>query len=106
MSANAVEMSHRDTATNGKRQARNGPMDRVYFLLVWSLMVAGIVFVFSASFPTAGRPDALLMPGDPYHYLLKHAKYVGVALVAMLLTCLIDTRYVRRAAPWVFGGGV
>lgn len=80
-------------------------MDRIYFLHVWALMVTGIVFVFSASFPTASRPDALMLPGDPHHYLIQHTQYVGLALVAMLLTSLVPPGLIRRAAPWAFGGG-
>lgn len=81
-------------------------MDRTYFLYVWALMVTGIVFVFSASFPFAGRPDALMLPGNPYHYLLQHVQYVAIALVAMLLVSLVPPGFVRRLAPWAFGGGL
>ncbi|MGI5817499.1 MAG: FtsW/RodA/SpoVE family cell cycle protein [Armatimonadota bacterium] len=105
MSAGVVEMERDREATGVRQGAVSGPMDRVYFLHVWALMVTGVIFVFSASFPTAGRPDALMLPGDPYHYLFQHLQYVAIALVAMLLTSLVPPRVVRTVAPWAFAGG-
>jgi len=81
-------------------------MDRVYFLHVWTLMVMGIVFVFSASFPVAGRPNALMLPGNPFYYLGQHSKFVALGLVAMLITSLIPPRVIRSMTIWVFGGCV
>lgn len=78
--------------------ARPGPMDRVYFLGTWAMMVTGIVFVFSASFPVAGKPNELMMPGNPYYFLLQHTKYVLISLAAMLLVSLIRPSLLRRAA--------
>lgn len=78
--------------------SRPRPMDRPYFLGIWAMMVAGIVFVFSASFPVAGRPNELMMPGNPYHFLLLHTAYAILSLVAMLLTSLIRPTWLRRAA--------
>lgn len=77
---------------------RPGPMDRVYFLGTWAMMVTGIVFVFSASFPVAGKPNELMMPGNPYYFLLQHTKYVLISLGAMLLVSLIRPSLLRRAA--------
>lgn len=106
MSASAAEMNYGTESTDGTRESSVGLMDRVYFLYVWALMITGIVFVFSASFPTASRPDAMLVPGDPYRYLVQHTQYVVIALVAMLLTSLLSPQILRRIAPWAFGGGV
>lgn len=105
VSATAAEMNYATDARDGSRTTV-APMDRVYFLHVWALMVAGVVFVFSASFPTAGRPDALMLPGNPYHYLVQHVQFVAIALVLMLLTSLIPPERLRAGAPWVFGGGL
>jgi len=71
-------------------------MDRVYFLTVWACMVTGVVFVFSASYPVAGRPDASGLAGNPYKYLLQHSTHVAVALVAMLVVSLVSPRTIRR----------
>ncbi len=105
MCAAAAEMSYTtderdDSGTNA------GRIDRVYFLHVWALMITGIVFVFSASFPMAGRPDALLLPGNPYHYLVQHSSFVAVALVVMLLASRVPVKWLRSAALPLFGGGL
>ena len=100
MSAAAEEW---DRTTNGRGLVNESseaevrrPIDRPYFLLVWALMVAGLVFVFSASFPKAGRPDALLLPGDPYFFARPHALFVGLALVVMLLISLVSPQRLRK----------
>jgi cell division protein FtsW len=65
-------------------------------------MVVGIVFVFSASFPNASRPDAMMLPGNPYYFLVRHSIFVGIALVAMLLTSIVPPAWMRRAALVAF----
>ena len=105
MSATAAEMAHGTDATDSRAETTARPMDRPYFLYVWAMMITGIIFVFSASFPTASRPDAMLLPGDPYRYLIQHTQFVALGVVAMLLVSLVPPRYLRKAAPWAFGGG-
>ncbi len=98
MTATTRAADARTTARATAAAPRPRPMDRAYFLGIWAMMVAGIVFVFSASFPVAGRPNELMMPGNPYHFLLLHTAYVTLSLVAMLLTSLIRPTWLRRAA--------
>lgn len=78
------------------------PMDQAYFLGTWALMVVGIVFVFSASFPVDGRPDAAGVPGDPFRHVTQHAVYVGIALIAMLLASRLSLTTVQRASGALF----
>ncbi|MFO8079083.1 MAG: putative peptidoglycan glycosyltransferase FtsW [Armatimonadota bacterium] len=106
MSASAAEVDYRSDVSESGRERTSGPMDRTYFLLVWALMVTGIVFVFSASFPRASRPDAMLLPGDPYRHLVPHALFVAISLVAMLIVSVLPLRFLRKAAPWAFVAGV
>lgn len=95
-------MMRDDDAFRGEVEAPRGPMDRVYFLLVWALMVTGIVFVFSASFPTAGSPDAAMVAGNPYHYLVRHSLYVALGLAAMIGVSLARPAMIRQAAVPLF----
>lgn len=76
--------------------AARGPMDRTYFLTAWACMITGIVFVFSASFPVAGRPNAAGLAGNPYKYLLEHSAHVGFALLAMVGVSVLRPRTLRR----------
>ncbi|MGD9495898.1 MAG: FtsW/RodA/SpoVE family cell cycle protein [Armatimonadota bacterium] len=78
------------------------PMDRAYFLGTWAMMIAGIVFVFSASFPVAGRPDPLGMPGNAYRYLWQHTQYVALGFALLLAFSVIPPRALRRAAMPAF----
>jgi len=103
--AAAAEMTYTTDERDDSGTSR-GRMDRVYFLHVWALMVAGIVFVFSASFPKAGRPDALLLPGNPYHYLWQHSAFVAIALGVMLLASFVPAKWLRKSAWPLFVGGL
>jgi len=71
------------------------PMDAPYFLTVWACLVGGIVFVFSASYPLAGRPDASGLAGNPYTYLLQHSQHVVLGLAAMLLVSYLRPQTIR-----------
>jgi cell division protein FtsW len=82
--------------------SRAGVMDRTYFLTAWACVVTGIVFVFSASYPVAGRPDASGLAGNPYRYLLEHSVHVVVALVAMLLVSFVRPQAMRRWSGLAF----
>ncbi len=99
-------MQQNAEARDESKQATRGPMDRVYFLHVWALMVTGIVFVFSASFPTAGRPDALMLPGNPFYFVTQHAQFVGIGLVVLLATSLFPPQWLRSLAPVAFVVGL
>lgn len=98
MSAITRDVDARTAPRAAEAAPRPGPMDRAYFLGTWAMMVTGIVFVFSASFPSAGQPDALMMPGNPYRFALQHTAYVFISLVAMLLAGLIRPAQLRRVA--------
>lgn len=54
---------------------------RRYFLLVYGLVVLGLVFVFSSSFPLAGRPTP--GHGDAYSFLKSQLLFAAIGLVAM-----------------------
>lgn len=110
MSAAAEEWNR---TTNGRGRVAESseaevarPVDRQYFLCVWALMIAGIVFVFSASFPQAGRPDALLLPGDAYRFVKEHSLYVALAFALMLVASRISPRRLRELMPWMVGIGL
>ncbi len=102
MSAITHDLSHRRAVRERDVAPRPGPMDRAYFLGTWALMVVGIVFVFSASYPVAGEPGADGVPGNPYWFLWQHMRYVGYGLVAMLAVSFVPPRVMRRISWIVF----
>lgn len=103
MSATTRDISGRTEAGARRVITVPGPMNRKYFLGIWALMVVGIVFVFSASYPIAGAPSVDGMPGNPYWYLWQHLRFVGLALVLMLVVSYVPPRVVRRFSYWLFG---
>ena len=103
MSAIAHDLSQRSGVRERDAAPRRGPMDRAYFLGTWALMVVGIVFVFSASYPVAGEPGADGVPGNPYWFLWQHMRYVGYGLVAMVGVSFVPPRVLRRLSGGVFG---
>ncbi|HDP90277.1 MAG TPA: hypothetical protein ENN42_10070, partial [Thioalkalivibrio sp.] len=103
MSATTYDLSRRSGVRERDTAFGPGPMDRVYFLGTWALMVVGIVFVFSASYPVAGEPGADGVPGNPYWFLWQHVRYVGYGLVAMLGISFVPPRVMRRFSGAIFG---
>lgn len=103
MSAITHDLTRRGGVREREATTRPGPMDRAYFLGTWAMMVVGIVFVFSASYPVAGEPGADGMPGNPYWFLWQHMRYVGYGLLAMLGISLVPPRVIRRLSGPAFG---
>ena len=87
----------RNTPTAGGRHSWLTLAGRRYFLLVYGLVVLGLVFVFSSSYPFAGRPTE--RGNDPYHYFRAQAGFALVGLIAMLILARVP---VRRYAAWIW----
>ncbi len=76
---------------------------RRYFLLVYALVVFGIVFVFSSSFPRAGRPTP--GHGDAYSFLKSQLLFAGLGLLAMWgMSYLSPIRLARLRRPGLLIG--
>ena len=85
-------------AVRKSRPTRPDPVDRKYALGIWGLMVAGVVFVFSASYPRFGRPDADGNAGNPFTLLYDRLQDLGVALAVMIIASLTRPETIRRFA--------
>ncbi len=66
---------------------------RQFFLLVYGLTIAGIAFVFSASFAVASRHG-----GDAYYYLKHQSLFALAGLVIMLLISYFKPRWLEKLA--------
>jgi cell division protein FtsW len=102
MLAQAREMPSRtrEATAGGRRGSWLTAAGRRYFLLVYSLVVLGLVFVFSSSYPFAGRPTP--RGGDPYHYFRAQLAYAAAGLVAMLALAKLPIRSLGRWR-WTLG---
>jgi len=79
------------------------PVDRKYALGIWAMMVLGVVFVFSASFPRVGRPDEAGNAGNPFLLLYARLSDLAVALPLMILFTLARPEAIRRWAKVMLG---
>ncbi len=85
----------RDLTAAGSEQTTSwyGREGRRFLLVVYGLVVLGIVFVFSASFPRAGRP--VPYHSDPYWFFKSQLKYAGIGLVAMIVVSLVPLKWIK-----------
>jgi len=81
-------------------QGREG---RRYCALVYALGMLGLVFVFSSSFPHAGRPNS---GADPSYFFRHHLVYFLLGLAAMLAVSSLRPLTLARGASWLMAGSV
>jgi cell division protein FtsW len=87
--------------------ARNAPSAEYDRSLAWAALILGalgLVMVYSASIATA--ESARYAGHNPAWFLLRHAAFLGAALVAALVVFLFPARLWQQAAPWLFLGAV
>lgn len=76
-------------------------------LLLWpalALLLLGLVMVYSASIATA--EGSAFTRHQPAFFLVRHAVYLAVGLVAGLIAFQIPLRFWQQFAPWLFIAGV
>jgi cell division protein FtsW len=79
------------------RQWRAGlPVDDHLLVLIVGLVVVGIVYVFSATFPTAGRPLASGASGNPYRFLIQQSVYAGIGAILCTIFSYVPPQRIRR----------
>jgi cell division protein FtsW len=87
--------------------ARNAPSAEYDRSLAWAALILGamgLVMVYSASIATA--ESARYAGHNPAWFLIRHAAFLGLALVAALVVFLFPARFWQQAAPWLFLGAV
>jgi cell division protein FtsW len=75
--------------------------------IVWIcalLLALGVIMVYSASIAIA--ESSKLSGGNPHHFLLRHASFVAVGVVAAAAVLQVPMRYWQAAAPYLFMIGV
>ncbi|HHX57961.1 MAG TPA: FtsW/RodA/SpoVE family cell cycle protein, partial [Clostridiales bacterium] len=96
---NVSNIQAKNTTTQKLKMPRKryGEIDLPFFLIVMTLLVMGIVMMFSASYATAVDSG---LPGS--YYAAKQIKMAAVGLVAMFVLSYID--YHKYAKAWVAVG--
>jgi len=76
-------------------------------LLLWpavALLLLGLVMVYSASIATA--EGSRFTGHQPAYFLIRHAVFLVIGLVAGVVAFQIPLRFWQNIAPWLFIGGV
>jgi cell division protein FtsW len=76
-------------------------------LLLWpalGLLLTGLVMVYSASIATA--EGSAFTGHQPAFFLVRHAVYLAIGMVAALIAFQIPMRFWQQIAPWAFLAGV
>ena len=81
--------------------ARNSPLRRMDWILV--VVVLGLTAIGTLLVWSATEPGLLVSGQDPHTYLKKQLLNVVIGLVLMVGVSLIDTRQIRRWAPFLYG---
>lgn len=86
------------SAVRRRRDEEPQLVDRQYALGIWGMMVAGVVFVYSASYPFCSRPGADGIAGDPARLLWDRVAHTAVAVVLMVIVASLRPKSIDRAA--------
>ena len=78
------------------------PLHGTLLSLVFGMVVLGLVFVFSASFPTASRPLADGTAGDSYHFLRMQAAHAIIGFVLVVIISLLHPVTIGRVSGSLF----
>jgi len=91
-----------DTESLNAKWSPRAPVDVTTLLIIIGLTVAGILAVFSASWPVTSRPldDGSL--GDPYKFLVSQTVYAILGGVFCILFSYTSPERFRRSAKWGF----
>ncbi len=99
-----------NTATLSRRYGQGSPAAataEIDALLIWpalALLLTGLVMVYSASIATA---EGNAFTGhQPAYFLVRHAVYLTIGLVAALIAFQVPLRFWQQMAPWAFLAGI
>jgi cell division protein FtsW len=76
--------------------AQQRPYDLVLVLITLTLLAIGFVIVTSASMPIAER-----MYGNPFYFAIRHAIYIGIAIIAAMIVLNLPMNFWRVANPYL-----
>jgi cell division protein FtsW len=95
-----VRLSNRTYAGTRQGPIRELGFDQTLMGLVVALMVWGLVMVYSASIALPDNPRFSNYAST--HFAVRHALFIGIGLVAALLTFQVPMKTWERLAPWLF----
>ncbi len=87
--------------TASDRQGKKTNFDMPFFLLIVTLLVFGLVMMFSASAPSASYKY-----GDSYKFLKSQAMWSGLGILAMIVMTNFDYRKLKKLSPMIMLGAL
>jgi cell division protein FtsW len=90
------QLSLSEIFSNRHDQANQRPYSLVLVLVCIALYTIGFIIVTSASMPIAER-----LYGNPYHFAIRHAIYVLLAIIIGLITLNIPMQFWRVVNPYL-----
>ena len=97
MTVSAPELAPQRRDSVVAKTVRRG--DPILLLATLALAVIGVVMVYSAS-----RQGMLAAGLDPSYYLKRQALWVGIGVVALIVTSVVDYHRLERLAPLAYLG--
>ena len=100
-------LRRRAGAADGAPAPRLGQPRELDLLVLWSagaLLLMGLVMVFSASIATA--EGSRVFGNQPAYFLIRHAVFLAVGLIAGIMVFQVPVRAWQEMAPWLFIAGV
>ena len=94
-------------ASNRRNSAAAAPPEELDALLLWpalGLLMFGLVMVYSASIATA--EGSKFTAFQPSYFLVRHAVFLVVGLIAGVVAFQVPMRFWQQIAPWAFVAGV
>jgi cell division protein FtsW len=86
----------RHEGSNESDSVKQRPYDLALVLIALTLFAIGFVIVTSASMPIAER-----LHGNPFHYAIRHAIYIGLAIIAAMIVLNLPMNFWRVANPYL-----
>jgi cell division protein FtsW len=87
-------------AALSRSPVRMAPFDESLVRAVLALLAVGLVMVYSSSIAIA---EASRLTGhQPHYYLVRHAAFLGVAVLAGFVAFQVPLRAWQQSAPWLF----
>ncbi len=96
----APKLPVRDSLVQSGRPVRISGFDQGLVWLVIALLAFGLVMVYSASVALPDNPKFARYA--PTHFLIRHAMFIGIAIVAALVTLQVPIDLWEKWAPWLF----
>ncbi len=86
----------RHEGVTGGDNFQSRPYDLVLVLIALTLFAIGFVIVTSASMPIAER-----LHGNPFYFAIRHAIYIGLAVIAAMIVLNLPMNFWRIANPYL-----